>query len=724
MGSSGSAQAGQANRDRMAAKSRDERSAVADIGDIPPIKDPERREACRLDPELFAQTYFGHVPYGVFMPLEAMHREILADFDEIAQFGGCVSRAAPRGGGKTTLCLISLIRGQVYGFVRSDVYLCETVDLAAERLALIKMIYRTNDLLAEDFPEVCYPVRALEGKPQRQLSQNCNGELTDIRWTADHIVLPKIRNPKTRELWPSSGCRLTIGGMQTGVRGLLDEVGRPDRVVIDDPQGDDAAMSPTVRMKRRKLIGKALGQLGSQYSNLAMIMLCTIIEPDDIADEFTDRTKRPEWDGKRYKFLATMPDRTDLWDKYMAMRREDQEGDDRYARRAHRFYLDHKAVMDAGAVMTLPNAYAGRHVVIPPATETRNVLPDGSEIEASAIQSAYNVIATKDGEDVFACEYQNEPIVEEAHDNDVSAEELAGRLNGYGAGTVPLSTDQITIFVDVQKKVLYWLAVAWEAGFSGNVLDYGTWPKQAKRNFTPRSITRTLARAKPGAGLEGQIYNGLEKLTDELLGRPWRRVDGAELRVSRCLIDANWGQSTDVVYQFCRQSRHAAVLTPSHGKYYGAKSREFADQKRVRGERVGLHWRMPNPRGRRPVRYAVIDTNFWKTFVSARLKVAIGDPGALLIYGPRAKPTRAHALLFEHLTAERCTQVEAHDRVVDEWDMKPGRTENHWWDCLVGAAVAASMAGVVLGGGVHQSTEKPRRRKRVSLADANRRNRR
>jgi len=32
------------------------------------------------------------------------------------------------------------------------------------------------------------------------------------------------------------------------------------------------------------------------------------------------------------------------------------------------------------------------------------------------------------------------------------------------------------------------------------------------------------------------------------------RDDGAMMRIGRCLIDANWGQSTDVVYQFCRQS--------------------------------------------------------------------------------------------------------------------------------------------------------------------------
>ena len=54
--------------------------------------------------------------------------------------------------------------------------------------------------------------------------------------------------------------------------------------------------------------------------------------------------------------------------------------------------------------------------------------------------------------------------------------------------------------------------------------------------------------AAPGTGLEGALYAGLERLTGDLLGREWRREDGAALRIERCLIDANWGASTDVVY--------------------------------------------------------------------------------------------------------------------------------------------------------------------------------
>ena len=105
--------------------------------------------------------------------------------------------------------------------------------------------------------------------------------------------------------------------------------------------------------------------------------------------------------------------------------------------------------------------------------------------------------------------------------------------------------------------------------------------------FTLRDARLTLGAASRKAGIEGAIYAGLEALTGDHLAREWRRDDGAALRIERCLVDANWGESTDVVYQFCRQSAHAAVLLPSHGKYVGASSVPFSEYKRKAGDRVG-----------------------------------------------------------------------------------------------------------------------------------------
>jgi hypothetical protein len=87
--------------------------------------------------------------------------------------------------------------------------------------------------------------------------------------------------------------------------------------------------------------------------------------------------------------------------------------------------------------------------------------------------------------------------------------------------------------------------------------------------------------------------------------------------------------------------------------------------------------------GQRSVRY---DTNFWKSFVAARLRMGVGAPETITLH------QGDHELLLQHLTSEFPVRTEARGRVVDEW--KSAGKENHWLDGLVGAAVAASVAGV------------------------------
>ncbi len=319
------------------------------------------------------------------------------------------------------------------------------------------------------------------------------------------------------------------------------------------------------------------------------------------------------------------------------------------------------------------------------------------------------------GDHAFFAEYQNEPLPDEQPDEDLlTADQIAARTNGYRRGEVPLGATHLTMFIDVQAKALFWLVAAWQDDFTGWVIDYGTEPEQNLAYFTLREVKRTLQRAAPRAGLEGAIYAGLERLTERTLGKEWRRDDGALVRIDRCLIDANWGQCTDLVYQFCRQSRFANVLLPAHGRYVGAASVPFSEYRRRPGEKVGLNWRIPNIRGKRVVRHVLFDTNYWKSFVHARLAVPMGDPGCLSLFGH--KPDR-HRLLAEHLTAEYRVKTEGRGRTVDEWKLRAAGLDNHWFDCLVGCAVAASIQGAVLFG----TEPKPAvARQRVKLSELQR----
>jgi phage terminase large subunit GpA-like protein len=463
-------------------------------------------------------------------------------------------------------------------------------------------------------------------------------------------------------------------------------------VVLDDPQTDESARSLSQCANRESILAGAVLGLAGPGQKISGIMPCTVIRPSDMADNILDRDKHPEWNGERTKMIYSFPTDKKLWDEYTQTRAEGLRNGDG-GRAATEFYRQHRPEMDAGAVIAWPERF--------------------NHDELSAIQHAMNL--RLQDEAAFYAEYQNEPLPEEKADDDqLTADQIAAKTNGIERAEIPIDCNHLTMFIDVQQNLLFYVVCAWDDAFTGYVLDYGAYPDQQRPYFTLRDARRTLGLAEPGTGLEGAIYAGLDVLTDQCLTREWQRDDGAFLRIERCLIDANWGHSTDVVYQFCRQSPHSTILIPSHGRFVGASSVPFSQYRRRPGDRVGLNWRIPNVRGKRAVRHVVFDTNWWKSFVHARLAVAMGDAGCLSLFGSKAE---RHRLFSEHITAEYRVTTQGRGRTVEEWKMRPEHADNHWFDCLVGCAVAASMQGVALeahrGGG--SRVAKPQ--KRLSLAE-------
>jgi phage terminase large subunit GpA-like protein len=220
-------------------------------------------------------------------------------------------------------------------------------------------------------------------------------------------------------------------------------------------------------------------------------------------------------------------------------------------------------------------------------------------------------------------------------------------------------------------------------------VDYGTYPEQALSYFTTREVERTLRRVHPGTGMEGAVYAGLEALCGRLLAQEWKRDDGAVMRVGLCFVDQGW--LTDVVHQYCRQSKYAALLMPARGHGITASQKPISEYDRKRGDRIGHHWWVPGVARRRPLRHVEVDTNYWKSFVHERLGTAMGDPGCLSVFGRKAVQ---HRLFAEHVTAEYRVRTEGRGRTVDEWKLPGHKPDNHWFDCVVGCAAAASMLGV------------------------------
>jgi hypothetical protein len=133
--------------------------------------------------------------------------------------------------------------------------------------------------------------------------------------------------------------------------------------------------------------------------------------------------------------------------------------------------------------------------------------------------------------------------------------------------------------VDVQEKLLFWLVASWNQSFGGHVVAYGCYPDQASSFFEAKHAKRTLSQAAKGAGFEASLHAGLEQVSQLLMGRDWKREDGAAMRITQMMIDANWGNSTPTVRTFCRRSAFAGAILPSHGKGIGASSQPIGERK-------------------------------------------------------------------------------------------------------------------------------------------------
>lgn len=680
--------------DAMRERARERNKALSlsgrNIGELPEVVDPQRKARCERSFKDFCDVYF---PCTFKLPWSDDHIKVIAKIERAVLEGGLFAMAMPRGSGKTSLCETACLWAMIYGHREYVALIGSDEAHAATMLDSIKSEIEHNDLLLDDFPEVCFPVRCLDRIHQRASGQLYRGEPTLIGWTAGEVILPTIPGSK------ASGAIIAVAGITGRIRGMKHkrssgESIRPSLVLVDDPQTDESARSPSQCASREHILAGAVLGLAGPGNKIAGLMTLTVVRPDDLADRLLNRDKHPQWQGERTRMVYEFPSGEKMWAEYARLRAEGLKAD-RGTGEATEYYRQNQAAMDAGATVAWPARFN----------------PD----ELSAIQHAMNL--RLQNEAAFFAEYQNDPLPDVAPDNDLlSADQIAAKTNGMPRGSVPIACTRLTMFVDVQGKALFWMVVGWEDNFSGSVIDYGTEPEQGNARgvgyFTLRDIRRSLATAAPRAGAEGALYAGLERLCDRTLGREWRRDGGVGMRIDRCLIDANWGSSTNLVYKHCRESKYAAQLLPSHGRGVGASSIPFSEYTRKPGDRVGLHWRMPVG-STRAVRHVLFDTNFWKTFIQARLAVAMGDPGSLSLYGHAAE---AHRLLAEHLTSEYRVKTEGRGRTVDEWKLLADGRDNHWLDCLVGCAVAASMQGATLAG----VGPGPRPRKRVSLSEMQR----
>jgi len=622
-------------------------------------------------------TYF---PRIFRLPFSPDHLRIIRYLEQVILDGGLRAIAAPRATGKTSMlrcaCLWALSRGSR----RYLLFLGGDEKKAAKNLAAIKRELETNDLLAADFPEVCWPIRALEGVSQRAHAQTLDGRPTHLGWSQTQVILPSVPGSTC------SGAILEIDGLLGAVRGPNHttpdgEVIRPDLVIGDDIQTDDSARSPLQCKTRLDIVRGALLGLAGPGVEISAVILGTVICPGDAMDQLLDRNASPAWRGVRYQLVYKWPDNSELWDQYGERLRQEL-GDGGDGSKTTEFYRRNRQAMDAGAEVAWPERYTKK--------------------EFSAIQHAYNLLITR-GRYAFTCEYQNAPEEEDAVD-ELTAQEIRQRLNGFPRAEVPTAADYLVAHVDVHDALLWWTVAAVRADLTAWVIDYGTWPGQRRAYFTMRQAKVTLQTEYRAKTKEGAILAGLLALWEWLLEQQCSTSDGTETRKID-LVGVDIGYLPDTVESAITRDGRSQIIRPTRGVPIGPANRPISEWNYKPGDRRGHNWGLFRRKGRR-YRWLEFDANAWKTFKLRRFQQLPGEPGSLTLWG--ADPDQ-HTLFSDHQASEKPHEVEGGGRRMHQWLLRPN-VENHWHDNLVGCLVGASYLGAALS-----DAAPPRRRRRRKI---------
>ena len=689
-----------ADRRRLNRIQRRKAEELREVGKLPKIANPSRRRSCQFNLLKFLITYF---PGSTGLnPFSDDHVKMIESMQRVILEGGRRINAIYRGAAKTTISEKAALWATLYGHRKYVFVIGADQDSASEVLKSIKSEIETNELLAADFPEVCYPITALEGITNRTAGQTQNGVRTRITWGADFVQFPTIKRPNGNYS-PATAAVIRAKGITGSLRGkremLPDGTGqRPDLVIMDDIQTDAIALNPMSVRKIIKIIEKSVLMLAGHTEPIAAIMNATVIEEDDVVDTLLDHQRHPEWTGVRIplvKSWASEEAHHNLWlGKYARIRNtydnDDPADRDRAIAEATEFYRKNRKQMDAGCVVSWKYLHTPK--------------------ELSAIQHAYNALIDF-GPEVFNSEYQNNPKRSDAEgERMLKPAEFREKKSVFDRLVIPPESTRIIFAADVQQSLLFYSIVAVTDGMTGFVVDYGTFPEQSRSYFLLKDARRTIQREFPGLSLEKQVEKALQALIDDKMSKVYRRSDGVEVGVDIGLIDG--GYMTDQVRSAIATSDYRRRIFPSFGRGIKASETPMLEYRATKGERrsrdVGVPWRLL-PGQRREGLHVMFDTNALKTFVHRRIATPAGNAGSFTLYNAA---NNHHEMYADQVCGSEYPgpPVRARGRTVYEWKQLPSRPDNHFLDTLTIATVGASMLGSNLSG--LRPPARRRRRKR------------
>ena len=218
-----------------------------------------RKEWYRHDVEGFARYYLEDYFSDSLQPY---HLDLLTVRNGV--------REVPRGHGKSTCLLAAILHAALFDWKKFVVIVSDTADQAKGFSRRIRHEIENNERILEDF-----------------------GDLRGDKWTEAHFTL-------------TNGFTLKAKGAFGSIRGVVERNKRPDWLVIDDLEDDEAVQTPEQRDKLWKWLTTALFNVG-RGKPVEKIVVGTPLHNDCVLRRL--RNKFP----KRYKQHKAIEDGKILW---------------------------------------------------------------------------------------------------------------------------------------------------------------------------------------------------------------------------------------------------------------------------------------------------------------------------------------------------------------------------------------------------------------------------
>lgn len=288
-----------------------------------PFPDDKKKQQERIskalgDLDFFGRTYF---PHYIEAPASEFHKYICDRYPAMIMRsietgeGGKEADAAPRGNAKSTwVDLVLALWCVAFKHRHFILIVSDTASQAEDFIQFLKAELEVNERLAQDFPRICG-----------------QGPI----WRVDTII--------TR-----SGIKIRGVGAGQKLRGMRHGSKRPDLVIGDDLENDEAVESPDQRKKMERWFFKALMKIGQK--NTVYIILGTILHYDSLLSNLLNK---PGWKGKKFKAVIKYSE-SKLWEKWEEIFVDISIGKEAAEEAADAFFVAHAEEMLAGTEVLWP----------------------------------------------------------------------------------------------------------------------------------------------------------------------------------------------------------------------------------------------------------------------------------------------------------------------------------------------------------------------------------